>query len=202
MIEFNPETHVYTVCGHEVPGVTDILRASNIGHSAESGGYEIPDDVLENAKERGTYIHAAIRLLELDDLDEDDLDEEVAGAVAKYRDWRDGYAAVWQLVSAESPLYSAEHDFAGTPDLVFVAGVVRVVVDIKSGGGGLKPWHSLQLAAYGLLANAEERVVVDLSGKKAKAINLNRKELFYERETFLAARRLWEWRALRGISNK
>lgn len=145
--DFEHETHTYRVDGRDIPGVTEILKAAGIGHSAESdSGFAISDDVMEAARDRGTDVHYACELLDRNDLDFDSLDEEIAAYVVGYQNWKDATGFVPDMI--EQVVYCPEHDYVGTLDRAGWIGDQRVVVDLKSGSGGLKPWHRKQLAAY------------------------------------------------------
>lgn len=200
-VEFDEYAHSYCLDSVPKPGVTSILRASNIGFRPDSDeGYMIDEGTLENARERGKNVALAMKLWLADDLDESSLDDDVAFALDKFKAWVD--QAGFVCVLSEAALYSPEFDCCGSLDIAGWIGDDFWLLDAKNGGGGLKPWHEIQLAAYASMIKhpSIKRGVLDLkpSLKKAKVREFPTDDR-YARSVFASARQLWTWRDLHGI---
>jgi hypothetical protein len=167
--DFDEDLHAFTFRGHKCAHVTGVLQAAGVGFKSEENGFEIDPGVLEAARDRGTNGDLAVTLWENGILDPDSLDEDSAAALDKYIAWKDSSGYVPELI--QQPLYSERFDVCGIPDSVGWLGEEFAVIDIKMSSGGLKPWHTLQLAFYAsMVCNARipERYVLDLKLKKAK----------------------------------
>lgn len=144
--DFEQETHTYRYFD-VAPSVTDILKAIGIGHKAATdGGYEVPEDTMEYARDRGQDIHAAAQLLLENDLDWDSLEEDVLPYIVGLQNWVDKTGFVPDLI--EQSFYCPEYDYAGTIDFTGWIGEEYWLIDLKTGGAGKKPWHHKQMAAY------------------------------------------------------
>jgi hypothetical protein len=167
--DFDEDLHAFTFRGHKCAHVTGVLQAAGVGFKSEENGFEIDDGVLEAARDRGTNGDLAVTLWENGILDPDSLDEDSEDALNKYIAWKDSSGYVPELI--QQPLYSDRFDVCGIPDSVGWIGEEFAVIDIKMSSGGLKPWHTLQLAFYASMvckARIPERYVLDLKLKKAK----------------------------------
>jgi hypothetical protein len=199
--DFDEETHTFRVDGRVVPGVTSILKSAGIGHSdTTEDGFEVSEDVMEAARDRGTDAHYACQLLDEGDLDWDSLDEEIEPYVAGYERWKESVGFVPDLI--EQALYNETDDYCGIVDRCGWIGEERVVVDLKTGSGGLKPWHSVQTAAYAACLPEEkwpQRIVLVLKATTKKGFTEYRfspKTAEWDYEVFKAARTLWTFREL------
>lgn len=143
MIEFNPETHTYTLDGRIIPGVTSIIE--NAGLSDFS---KINPDVLERAQKFGNAVHTTCYLYDINDLDKGSLDP----ALKPYLDaWikfkRD---TGFMTLDSEQIVYSKKHNYAGTYDKLGIMNgrvAYKTLVDIKS-GTTLPKSIALQTSAY------------------------------------------------------
>lgn len=159
MLTFDPDPHVYRWRGAIVPGVTSLLEGL---HSFA----HLPPGILEAARERGTNVHSACELYDLEDLDEDDLHRNLPLTWRYLQGWKKFVRECepnWSLI--EQPLYSKGFGFAGTPDRLGTfkrAGVDvgRAVVDIKSGATSHPIW-GVQTAAYKELARGMDPLMAD-----------------------------------------
>lgn len=201
--DFDAEAHVYRVDGRIVPGVTTILKAAGIGHSDTTDeGFQISDDVMEAARDRGTDIHYACELLDRGDLDWDSLDEEIESFVIGYQNWKAETGFVADMI--EAPIYSEEYEYCGTIDRAGWIGDQRIVLDLKSGSGGLKPWHRKQLAAYAYPLKDQEwplRICLHLKTTTKKgytAYTFLPKSAEWDFKVFLAARTIWTDREMQS----
>ena len=72
-IMFDPEPHVYWLDGKQLQGVTGVLARRLF-----PGKYDdVPENILEAAKQRGTAVHAAVH--DFDVLGMDDGSDELRG---------------------------------------------------------------------------------------------------------------------------
>lgn len=183
--DFDPEAHCFCVDGRAVPGVTAVLKAAGIGHSdTTDSGYEIREEVMEAARERGADAHYACQLLDEGDLDWDSLEDDVLPRVEAYARWLEDSGFVADAI--EQPLYHKEFDYAGIPDRAGWIGEQRVVVDLKPAGAA-KPWHQIQLAAYAAFFKEgewPERIVLELGCDTKKG---------YRERHFSPASAEWDW---------
>lgn len=192
--DFDPETHTYRVDGMVKPHVTGLLRDAGLVKADETdSGWTISEDVLENARERGSYVHEAIELDAQGLLDEDSLDEEIYGYLESWRGFvaETGYVSIAQ----ELPVYCPHGDYCCTIDDVGYIGERLVVLDRKTGSVGLKPWHKYQLAAnakvfHGLTGEWPLRVMVwlrpELKRKKYRDYYFESQTAEWDMEVFEA----------------
>lgn len=137
VLNFNPETHIYSIDGKTVPSVTQIISAVGL--------YEfdyISRESLAVAAERGRIVHDITAMHDRGELDESTVDEELAGYYAAYVAWlkESNYPAPTRI---EEKVYSAQYNYAGTLDRGFADGSV---LDIKT--GKKTAVTGLQLSAY------------------------------------------------------
>lgn len=154
-LSFDAELHRYAWNGVTVPSVTQLLQPL-VSYTG------IDPAVLEAAQDRGSDVHEACHLFELEMLDEEYLRAEspyILGYVEGWKAFIRDCAPVWTRM--ETPLYHPVHRFAGTPDREggFLYGGVRVTeatLDIKTGTTSHPAW-GLQTAGYRLLSGASGR---------------------------------------------
>lgn len=172
-IEFNPDTHVYTLDGKIIPGVTGVLKDVGL---IDTSFY------TEEAATRGTAVHEAVQM--------------VVKGILPAPAW-DGtdletYLLAWEKFMADSgfEVESSErlasdevNHFATHIDLEGKLNGKPVVIDVKS--GALQAWHGLQLAANTMLNDRQDRFVLQLSGDGTYRLHDE-----YRGEKFLS--RLWD----------
>lgn len=195
--------HKYTVDGRSAPGVNEILKAAGIGYSAESDeGYEIPEEIRDAARERGTLIHQCCHYLAEGDLDWDSVPDEAIPYVECYEDFvqQEGFVCI----ESEKFVYSPDGDYCGTFDQRGMISWDEWIIDLKTSTVGLKPWHALQLAAYSHAISPGKplrRGVLEFKPNgKRKRYRLREIESDFEWDlsVFMAARRIMTWRDLNG----
>ena len=149
---FDPAAHTYALDGVRVPGVTDVIRAAGL----------MPDMRFASDwhLERGRLVHAATHMHDEDDLDESQLDPEIAGRVRAWQAFRAEAGARFVITAIERPCASSLPCYAGTPDRVGTWDGRPCVVDIKAGEPA--DWHAIQLAAYRALTGTVDRLGVYL----------------------------------------
>lgn len=144
---FDPKLHRYTFAGRAVPSVTQIMRPLT-----DAAYRSIAPDVLANAAEFGTAVHAATEYWDEGELDESVLEPDWVPYLEAYKLWqRHTRPSVLQI---EDRLACAK--FAGTIDRIvrFDADQDETlwVVDLKT-TSVLHPHVGVQLAAYVALAS-------------------------------------------------
>jgi len=145
-LQFNPESHVYTLDGKTLPSVTTIIKEAGLIDTTW---------FTDGAATRGTYVHQATELLDRDDLDETSLDPALVPYVDAYKRFKADTG--FYISGIEKRIHNATYGYAGTLDRVgkFPGDSIESIIDIKTG----KPekWHGLQLAAYRLCLGNELR---------------------------------------------
>jgi len=190
-VDFLGAGHRYLVDGREVPSVTQVLEPLY-----DWSG--IPSAVLQEAAARGTAVHKACELHDLEVLDESSLDADIAA----YLDgWKRFLADThFRIERVEARVHSPTYDYAGTTDRTGRLGRNSTVLDIKS--GVMTPVTGPQTAAY-------ERALTEQTGAKFSRrygvyLRPNDYRLIrYDASTdwliFQSARNLNTWRQNHGI---
>lgn len=141
---FVEESHTYFLGERILPGITGILKAC---------GYVDPTYYTEDARNRGSHVHLAIKFLNKGTLDWSTVIDRYMGYVVAY----EKFVREWNLKVTlfEVPLYHPDLLFAGTPDLVGTClDNVPCIVELKT--GPVMRWTALQTAAQALLIRAWE----------------------------------------------
>lgn len=141
---YDPESHVYTQDGVQVPSVTAVLKLAGLSDYSD-----IPVNILEMAAARGTALHEATALLDQDNLDLDSVDPAIAGYLLSYQRWRESVEdwtilaiEQWEIAGGGGRIYGR------TIDRKFIEpGGRRWIVDIKTSSKKAN-WWRIQLAAY------------------------------------------------------
>lgn len=159
-LQFDAETHRYSLAGCPLASVTQILKARGL----------IDDRwFTEEARERGSFVHQAIEYLNYGDLDWSSIPDE-------YRGYVDAWAlfladAGFEPCGAELALGSAVNGYAGTLDAYGLLNGKPALVEAKT--GALAPWHFVQLAAYhDLLMDPVNAHALGLKPEDAPALHL------------------------------
>jgi len=140
---FVEETHQYFLGGVELPSVTTVID------SVLTDWSKIPRDTLEYARQRGTAVHTACELWDLDDLDEDTLDPAIAPYLIAYRSFLVDSGFVPEVI--EQRLVHRAFGFAGTLDRIGTLNGRRALIDLKSTEATV-PSVGPQTAAYKAMA--------------------------------------------------
>lgn len=122
MLAFDAETHVYMVNGRAVPSVTQLL---------ERHGLVNTEWFTDEARARGTAVHAAIHYLDEGTLDWDSVDPRIKGYLCAYE--RFVYETQFESYISERPLASAKYHYAGTLDRLGWLHKLLTLIDFKSG---------------------------------------------------------------------
>lgn len=146
MLTFDADTHTYRLGDAVVPSVTTILKAVT-----DLDG--INPHILAYAADRGTAVHYACELYDLDDLDWSSLSDELVPYVEAWVDFR--ASTGFKPERIESRVFHPGLFYAGTLDRTGVLYDERSVIDIKT-TATMYPWVGLQTAAYQEALHASE----------------------------------------------
>lgn len=131
-LTFEPEPHIYRFEGRIVPSVTQLLPKEK---------FFVSDERLDQARAEGVEQHR----IQDDVLNNREVEDSAfADGVVEFLCNYGVYLG--DLVLSETPLYSKNYRFAGTPDAVFSGGLT----DRKRTRGALKR-RALQFAGYWIL---------------------------------------------------
>jgi len=198
-VELDPEKHEYFDKRgglRDCPSVTQILECAGLLSTLK----DVPADVLELAKVRGTYVHKASVLIDQGKLNWDSLDPELRPHCEAYRDWQQ--TTRFRPLMAEKPLINRETRHAGTPDRVGIVDChLPAIVDLKS--GIYSPHTGLQLAGYAaLFGTAIPFLRFGLylgKNSKPRMREFPLSELGRDRQTFLGLVKLYNWKKAEGL---
>lgn len=144
-LTFEPSTHTYRVGGVIFPSVTEVLGPAE----TFAGVFDhVPDDALELARDRGSYVHEAMALLARGDLDWDSLDETWAPYIRTGARFLADSGLV--VTGSEVPVYSERLRVAGTIDLLGHWRRREALLDFKA-SAAVPPTVGPQTAGYSLL---------------------------------------------------
>lgn len=117
---FDRASHVYTIDGIVVPSVTQVLNEERFIDFSM-----VPNETLEQAQARGTYVHAVLHYLLENDFDLDDIDPRFRGYVDSALEFLAGARLKPLLdeqtglaIAVEFRFWDARRMFAGTVDYV------------------------------------------------------------------------------------
>lgn len=185
-LQFDPETHVYTLNGAVIPSVTQVISSILPGWQAS-----------EWHMQRGTAMHHGCRLMDEGRLDWSTVAPEIEGRLRAWEKFRAEGSAV--VVACEKALYHPLYRFAGTLDRILSRNNEIAVADIKS---TIAPQVKIQLGFYSLLwtANTKEKlthaVAVELSDEGSyRTLWLDSPELRLAERTALAALTIFNFKA-------
>jgi len=131
---------MYKADGYFYPRVTSILAAAGLSDFSA-----VPEDRLEYACERGTFVHSALAMHDLGTLDESALDPVLAPYLYAWKRFLREMEFVPELI--EEPVYNPVDKYAGTLDRTGNArGCSSILLDIKTGAS--KEADRVQLPAY------------------------------------------------------
>ncbi len=196
----------YTIDGERYPSVTTILDVLNkpqlVSCAVRLAKSGIEHDRIKNAAaDHSMDLHQRIASYvgdagqEYRNTDDEDL------VVTAFRAWQ--RSAQFVPIASEKLVFSLEHGYVGTTDLI---GTIRkgelALLDIKP-GRGIYPEYKLQLAAYavayGEMTGRFPEVCLNLHVRSdftiTEANTFTAAELFPLFQTFLAAKRLFEWQS-------
>lgn len=158
---FEPGPHTYWLGDRQVRGVSRILEAGGLKRPFYGRG--------GNALKLGSQVHLLTEKMDLGQAGRWNWDPRVAAHGPCWSRFREMFP--FEILETERPIYSKEHDYAGTPDRVVLVKVgrkwVRAIIEVKTGQE--YPWHVYQTAAYAKLARCVLRRIVYLRPGDPKA---------------------------------
>lgn len=141
---FDEETHTYYWKGEKVPSVTEIAKPISFERLNE-----LPKWVVEQARQRGTEVHAyAEEYLLCGELDWDSIEPQYLPYVENFVNWAKTYKP--KVLYTEYQMGC--EDFAGTADLICEIDGKVILVDYKTTSNIDKKSLSVQLEGYDRLA--------------------------------------------------
>lgn len=144
----------------------------------------------EYSRTRGSYIHKAIHLYDIGDLDEENLDPVIVPYLGAWKKFLK--ESKFEVIDSEVRLYSETYRLTGMPDKVGLLNGKPTILDNKS--GAIAPWTALQLAFYELLSGSpHKRVAVQLkpNGKYRLAPEFKDRS---DRGTVLSILNVYRWK--------
>jgi len=160
------------------------------------------DKVRTAAADRGIAVHSSIASY-IGNKSSVALSDPI---IIEFCKWQE--AAQFEPIASERLVFSHEHGYAGTADLIGTVNGRLTVLDIKT-GRGVYPEYKLQLAAYavawGEMTGHFPEVCMNLHVRSeltiTEANTFTAAELFPLFQTFLAAKRLFEWQSEQPSAN-
>jgi hypothetical protein len=203
---FSEEDHTYRLkTGEILSSVTGILKAEGIQT------YGPRNSAADFAMQVGTWVHQTIAWYEHGTLDESTLSEGIRPYLESYKLFKKatGFEPILPLI--ETPMWSPNWRFSGTPDLPGRIGDRFVIGDLKT--GSKRAGDIVQIAAYGDLVQCSvvgfesvfpEGIVVylDSQGSRAKAEPVSALEMHENLTTFYAALRVNRWKTAHNQANE
>lgn len=123
MLTFDDASHTYRWHGDRVPSVTQILKPISPDFR------RVPSETLERARALGVAVDHTITLFELDDLDEESLDPQLAAYLDAWKKLK-AFANI-EVISVQGRVYHSVYKYAGTFDVLAKVGGFDSVLDIK-----------------------------------------------------------------------
>lgn len=143
-LKFNGKTHSYTLCGEEIPSVTQVIRFC-FADTDKSRPW-----LAQQAADRGRRVHEYCLLMDYGALPET-VDTDCAGYIRAYIRFLDDYSPQWQLIEFSDWAETGTLPVAGTIDRAGSIDGAQCVLDIKTGAIH-EAAVAAQLYAYRLIA--------------------------------------------------
>lgn len=169
--EFLEESHTYkTEHGVIVPSVTGVIKETRLA------SYEqIDQDILENRRALGAYVHKCTHYVDENDLDRQSV---VPQAMSYLKAWerfiREGHLDT-EMIEEHLIEPICGRPLGGTPDRVGKLEGIPSVLDLKI-SRQRERWHGVQLAGYALILAKGDVEVARL--RKRKVVQLREDETY------------------------
>jgi hypothetical protein len=147
-LQFDEDSHTYTVNGVRWPSVTQILEPLQLLEG-------IPQHILDAAAQFGSHVHQACHLFDIGRLDEQDLDEPLRPYLEAWKKFLCDTGFI--VLASEQRVWHPALQIAGTYDKLgqFPGKDPRHVLDVKTGAD--VPWTvGPQTAAYREMLSLQE----------------------------------------------
>lgn len=188
-LTFDADTHTYTIDGVVLPSVTQVL-----GDVFYTPGAEWFTD---EARLRGSYVHAAIALDHEGALDEDTVDYRLFPYIEAWRAFK--RESDFRPMAWEQAVCDPARGYAGTYDVIGQLGdnplFPPVLVDFKTGTPA--EWIRLQTAAYARVAKGDRFPTLRRGGLWLRADGTYRFTMHTDRadeRLFLSALEVFQWK--------
>jgi hypothetical protein len=141
-VKFDAATHAYhDETGRKLPSVTRVIKSAGL----------MPDHFEKFSNQyamiRGSLVHRACELDDVDDLVEDKLDPILRPYVESWRKFKQAISCKREdFLAIEERVFHPHYRYAGTLDRRMLVRGAESVVDLKTGSP--EKWHSIQTAAY------------------------------------------------------
>ena len=147
-VKFDKVTHTYTVGGKKLPSVTQIMRPLSEQHYAD-----IPHEIMENARQRGTRVHEAIEIYDMFGAETDD--KEIRPYLVGYR--------MAQELHKFHPKFSEQimacEEYCGTVEIIAKMKDDLIIIDLKATSKINFELLEVQLAGYMRLARENNHAI-------------------------------------------
>lgn len=191
-LTFDEATHTYRYNGEVVPSVTQILKPISPDFR------RVPSETLERARALGVAVDQTITLFELDDLDEESLDPQLAAYLDAWKKLK-AFAGI-EVLGVQERVYHPELKYAGTLDIRANVGGFLSVLDVKR-TFAVPASSGPQTAAYGMAYTkstgsiVRQRFAVHLKPRDDGSINGKLEPLprASDGNTFLSCINIWRF---------
>jgi len=168
-VDFNAETHTYSVEGRVFPSVTQIIGSVDVKGKRLGTNYDgVRSGLMSERAAFGTAVHAACLELDGGTLDWDALDENVSPYVAAWESFKADQCYTAEL--SEVVVCSTRHHYAGTVDSIGTLARPnepprRALIDIKTGSTVGAQYQTAAYAAAYLERAPDDCIAVRMSVK-------------------------------------
>lgn len=171
LCEFIEEGHCYkTDGGVIVPSVTQIIKETRLASYDQ-----IDQDILENRRALGAYVHKCTHYVDENDLDRKSVNTRALPYLAAWERFiREGHL-VTELIEENLIEPICGRPLGGTPDRVGKLEGIPSVLDLKI-SRQRERWHGVQLAGYALILAKGDVEVARL--RKRKVVQLREDETY------------------------
>jgi len=146
-LTFKSDTHEYFLDGVKIPGFSEIAKVMGIFDFSN-----VPEYILETARNFGDAAHYAMRLWDLKDLDESTLHEDLKPCLEAYKQaLKDNHIEIIKEY-IEQPICSLIYRYGITPDRICLVKDELSILELKF-VSVLQSGVALQTAAQKLAAN-------------------------------------------------
>lgn len=148
-LTFEAEGHKYFLDGVRIPSVTQVLEGVGLSDFSM-----VPENILKEARDRGTRVHQICELWDNANLSLIGMDQEDEDYLKQWKKFK-LKNDIKSFEANEERIYSPTHLYGGTPDRLFLKGNQFTIFDIKT-GVRLKS-HGYQMAAYARIVREKRK---------------------------------------------
>jgi len=163
-LEFKPDTHEYFLDGVKIPSFSSIAKSMGIYDFSN-----VPEHILESARNFGDAAHYGMRLWDLEDLDESTLSETLKPCLIAYTQALKINSIEIIKEYIEQPICSYLYRYGVTPDRICLIKGELSILELKF-TSSLMPGVALQTAAQKIATNEFYKIKI----KKRYALQITR----------------------------